>query len=80
MVGKIKIYTISSCPHCKALKEFLKSKNLEFENFNVEENEDAADYIIKKTSQTGFPVIEIGEEIIIGFNRKKIEEILHDKN
>jgi glutaredoxin-like YruB-family protein len=71
---KITIYTLSWCPHCIALKEYLKAKNYEFENIDVEEDEDAAEDIIEKTNQEGFPIVAIGDDIIIGFDPKKIEE------
>ncbi len=73
---QIKIYTLSWCPHCKALKEFLNNKGIKYENIDVEENEDKANEIIKKTGQSGFPIICINDEILIGFNEQKIESIL----
>ena len=73
---KITVYTLPSCGHCKALKAFLSRKNIEFENINVEENNEAAEEIIGKTGQSGFPVIDIGGELIIGFDEKEMEEKL----
>lgn len=74
---KITIYTLSWCPHCNALKNYLKSKKYEFENIDVEENEEIAEDIIEKTGQEGFPIIAIGNDFIIGFDPKKIEELLN---
>ena len=74
---KITIYTLSWCPHCSALKEYLKNKKYEFENIDVEENEDIAEEIIEKTGQSSFPIIDINGNILIGFDSKKIEEILN---
>ncbi|MFA5259463.1 MAG: glutaredoxin domain-containing protein [Candidatus Pacearchaeota archaeon] len=73
---KITIYTLSWCPHCNSLKEYLNSKKYIFENIDVEEDEDAAEDIVEKTGQEGFPIIKIDEDIIIGFDPKKIEELL----
>lgn len=73
---KITTYTLSWCPHCKALKEYLNKNKIEYENIDVEENEDAAEDIIEKTGQSGFPVIDIDGEILIGFDKDKIELIL----
>jgi len=73
---KITTYTLSWCPHCKALKEYLNSKKLEYENIDVEENDDAAEDIIEKTGQSGFPIIDIDGEILIGFDKDKIEVLL----
>ena len=73
---QIKIYTLSWCPHCNALKEYLNNRKIAYENIDVEENEQAADEITEKTGQSGFPIIYIDEEIIIGFNKDKIEELI----
>jgi len=72
-------YTLSWCPHCNALKQYLKDKKLEFENIDVEQNEDAAEEIIEKTGQSGFPIIDIDGEILIGFDKEKIEKLLKSK-
>jgi len=76
----ITIYTLSWCPHCNALKEYLNGKKIEYKNIDVEENEKEAEDIIEKTNQSSFPVIEIDEKTIIGFNKDKIEVLLNDKN
>ncbi len=73
---KIKIYTLSWCPHCKELKEFLSEMKIPFENFDVENDDSAAEYIIKKTGQEGFPVIEIENEVLIGFDKDKLLNLL----
>jgi len=60
-------------------KEFLKENNIEFEEINVEKNPKAAQEMVEKSGQTGVPVIDINGEIIVGFNRKKIKEVLKIK-
>lgn len=77
---EIIIYTLSWCPHCKALKEYLNNKSVEYKNIDVEENEDAAEEIIKKTGQSSFPVVQIEEDIIVGFDKDLIEKLLHKEN
>ena len=73
---KIIVYTLPYCGHCKALKAFLSRKNIEFKDINVDENNEAAEEIIGRTGQSEFPVIEIGGELIIGFDEKEMEEKL----
>lgn len=75
---KITTYTLSWCPHCKALKEYLNAKKIEYENIDVEENEEETEDIIEKTGQSGFPIIDIDGEIIIGFDKDKIEILLKE--
>ena len=73
---KIKIYTIPMCPHCITLKKYLKENKIEFENIDIEANEDAAEEIIKKTGQSGFPIIDIGGKIVIGFSKEELKSLL----
>jgi len=76
MRKKIAVYTIQDCPYCEELKDFLRKRGIEFEDTDVEENEDAAEEIIEKTGQEGFPVVDIDGEIIIGFDEEKISAAL----
>ena len=76
MVNKITTYTLSWCPHCNALKDYLKSEKLDFVNIDVENDEKAAEEIIEKTGQSGFPIVDIDGIIIIGFNKDKIKECI----
>lgn len=73
---KILIYTTTFCPWCIAAKNFFKKHNIPFQEINVEKDEKAAEEMIRKSGQTGVPVIEIDGKIIIGFDEKKIKETL----
>jgi glutaredoxin-like YruB-family protein len=75
----VKIYTTTLCPYCKMAKEFLKENNIEFEEINVGNDPKAAQEMVEKSGQTGVPVIDINGEVIVGFNRKKIKEVLKIK-
>jgi glutaredoxin 3 len=72
----VKVYSTPACPWCHRTKEFLKEHDVAFENIDVSADYDAAHEMIEKSGQTGVPVIEIDSEIIVGFDRTKISEIL----
>jgi len=57
-------------------KDFLKKNGVKFEDVNVQEDRKAAIEMINKTGQNGVPVIEVDGQIIIGFDRKKLVEVL----
>lgn len=76
---KVKIYTTPICPFCLAVKEFLKSKGIQFEEIDVSKNEEAAKEMIEKSGQMGVPVVEIDGEIVVGFNKEKISKLLNIK-
>jgi glutaredoxin 3 len=73
---KVKIYTTPTCPYCEMAKQYFKSKNIDYEEVDVSSDIEAAREMIEKTGQMGVPVIEIGDTIIIGFNRAAIERAL----
>jgi glutaredoxin-like YruB-family protein len=73
---KVKIYSTPGCNNCRMTKEFLKSKNIDFEDINIADNEEARNWLIEKTGHIGAPVIQIGDEFVFGFDRKKIESLL----
>ena len=76
MKKKIKVYGVPTCPFCKRTKEFLKSKGLNFEDIDVAADHNLAKEMVEKSGQMSVPVIEVDGEIIIGFDKEKIETLL----
>ena len=72
----VKIYSTQSCPWCKKTKEFLKSKKVKFKDIDVGANQKAAQEMIKKSGQTGVPVLDIDGKIIVGFKEEEIKKAL----
>ncbi len=79
MPTKIKVYSTNICPYCVALKEFLKSHGFEFEEIDVSENAEAQKEMVEKSGQMGVPVVQIDDEIIVGFDKVKITKLLKIK-
>lgn len=75
----IKIYSTPTCPYCVTLKNFLKEKGFQFEDIDVAMDERARDEMIEKSGQMGVPVIDINGQIVIGFDREKIIQLLNIK-
>lgn len=76
MNQKIQIYTTPACPYCHMAKEYFKSKNLAFEEYDVLKDLQKREEMIKETGAMGVPVIKINGKIVIGFNKGKINELL----
>ena len=72
----IKVYSTPTCPYCVTLKEYLKEHNIEFEDIDVSQDEKAQDEMIDKSGQMGVPVVDIDGEIVIGFNKEIINQLL----
>ena len=70
------IYTAPTCTWCKKLKEWLKKKKISYQEHDVVESDDAREIMIDKSAQMSVPVIEMGGEIIVGFDEARLEEIV----
>lgn len=73
----IKVYTTNSCPWCVKAKTYLKSKNITFEELNVQENMDARQEMVDKSRQMGVPVLDIDGTVIVGFDKPAIDSALN---
>ena len=74
--SKIEIYTTPSCAYCHMAKEYFKSKNLPYEEYDVMKDVQKRQEMITETGQMGVPVIKINGKVVIGFNKGKINELL----
>lgn len=72
----IKVYSTTTCPWCVKAKNYLKSKNVEFENVNVSEDPKAREELIEKTKQLAVPVLDINGTIVLGFDKPAIDKAL----
>lgn len=77
MIKKVKMYSTPTCGYCNIAKDFFDEKGIAVEVFDVSVDEKKRQELIDKSGQMGVPVIEIGGEIVVGFNQEKIEEILN---
>ncbi len=73
----VKVYSIPDCPWCVKVKKYLNSKNIEFEDINVQENVDGREEMISLTNQSSVPVINIDGNVIIGFEKEKLDSLLN---
>jgi glutaredoxin-like YruB-family protein len=76
MDKKVKIYSTPTCPYCIRAKQFLKDNNITFEDTDVATNQSATEEMIKISGQMGVPVLDIDGEIIVGFDKERIKQVL----
>lgn len=72
----VTIYTTPTCVYCKMSKEFFREKNIQYEEKNVAEDAAARDIMVQKSGQLGVPVIDIDGEIVVGFDKPRLSELL----
>jgi glutaredoxin-like protein NrdH len=81
MAAKVKIFTLSTCSHCKATKKFMQDNGIPFDCVDVDllqgaDRENILKEVEKYNPQRSFPTIIIGDNIIIGFRESDIREAL----
>ncbi len=72
----ITIYSTPTCHFCQMTKDFLKEKGIGYTEFNVASDLEKRQEMIQKSGQMGVPVIFIGNEMIIGFDKERIATYL----
>jgi glutaredoxin len=75
------LYALSTCPFCKMAKRFFESRNIPYNFVDVdllpeEEKEKTVAEVQRISGRRAFPVIVIGEEVIVGYDELRIREAL----
>ncbi len=70
------VYTTTTCPYCASVKQYLSSRGVAYTERNVERDGAAAAEMVRLSGQQGVPVTRIDDEIIIGFDRPRLDEAL----
>jgi glutaredoxin-like protein NrdH len=78
---KVKMYSLSTCSHCKATKKFLGECTIKYEFVDVdklegEERKAIIEDVKKFNPRCSFPTIIIGETVIVGYKEKELKEAL----
>lgn len=66
-MSKVTVYTSNTCPYCTMAKDYLKEREVDFEEKNVQTDKEARSELMAM-GYTGVPVICIDDEQIVGFD------------
>ena len=72
----VTIYSADWCAFCHAAKDYLDKIGVTYTEKNVEDDQTAAVEAVKKSGQMGIPVLDIDGQVIVGFDRPKIDAAL----
>jgi glutaredoxin 3 len=75
-MASVKIYSTPNCPYCKMAKQFLTENNIIYEEIDVSVNQLAAQEMISRSGQMGVPVLDIDGQIVVGFDKNKLKQLL----
>lgn len=79
MPRQVKIYTTPSCVYCRMTKEFFEANRIGYEEFNVASDAKAREEMITRSGQFGVPVTDVSGELVIGFDRARLSQLLDIK-
>ena len=77
----VKIFSLSTCSHCRATKKFIGECSIKYEFVDVDllkgdERKAIIEDVKKFNPRCSFPTIIIGEKVIVGFKEAEIKEAL----
>ncbi|NLN16277.1 MAG: glutaredoxin family protein [Firmicutes bacterium] len=77
LAKKVTVYSTRTCPWCDRAKNYLRSKNVDFEELDVANDPEALGEMIRLSNQMGVPVITVDDEVIVGFDRQRLDALLN---
>ena len=72
----VTIYSTPTCHFCHMAKDFLTEKGVAFTDYNVAADLEKRQEMLQKSGQMGVPVIDIGGDIVVGFDAEQVSRLL----
>ena len=73
---RVIMFSTPTCSYCKTAKQYFRQQGVRFKNVDVSKDPAAARDMIRRSGQQGVPQILVGNKIIVGFDRPKIDTLL----
>ena len=80
-MAEIKVYALTTCPHCKKAVEYLKKIGADFETIYIdklegEERKKVAEEVHKISGSYSVPLIVKGDKFVLGYVVDKLRELI----
>ncbi|MEA2078017.1 MAG: thioredoxin family protein [Candidatus Marinimicrobia bacterium] len=76
---RVTVYSTPTCSWCTTLKNYLKEHNISFRDVDVSRDMQAAEDMVKRSGQRGVPQTDISGQMIVGFDKARINQLLDIK-
>ena len=76
---KVTIYSTPTCHYCAMAKDYFNANSVKYESFDVASNIEKRREMMEKSGQLGVPVIIIDDQVVVGFDRPRLAELLEIK-
>jgi glutaredoxin-like YruB-family protein len=73
---RVTVYTTPTCSWCTTIKRHLQANGIQFREVNVAADQKAAEEMVKRSGQQGVPQTDIDGQIIVGFDKTRINSLL----
>jgi glutaredoxin-like YruB-family protein len=73
---RVTVYTTPTCSWCTTVKSHLKKHGIRYTELDVSRDQNAAAEMQRKSGQMGVPQTDIGGEIVVGFDKVKLNRLL----
>ena len=74
-MSKVTVYSTQSCQYCRMAKAFLEKHGVPYDSIDVGSDSKAAEKMIELSGQRGVPVITVDDEVIVGFDSQRLNEL-----
>ncbi len=75
-VKNVTVYTTPTCSWCTTVKRHLQENGIQYREVNVAADTKAAEEMVRKSGQQGVPQTDINGQIVVGFDKAKINTLL----
>jgi alkyl hydroperoxide reductase subunit F len=80
MMSTVTVYSTQYCQYCRMAKAFLDKHGVPYESIDVGADSKAAEKMIELSGQRGVPVIVVDNEVIVGFDSQRLNELFGEAN
>ncbi|NQU33257.1 MAG: hypothetical protein HQ521_08485 [Bacteroidetes bacterium] len=74
---RVTVYSTPTCSWCTTLKNHLKNNGITYSEIDVSKDQKAAENMRRRSGQQGVPQTDIGGQMIVGFDKIKINALLN---
>lgn len=75
LMSTVTVYSTKNCPYCRMAKAFLDKQNVAYTAIDVGADAAAAKKMVELSGQRGVPVITVDDEVIVGFDSQRLNEL-----
>lgn len=77
---RVTVYTTPTCTWCTTIKRHLDQNGIKYREIDVSKDQKAAEAMVRKSGQQGVPQTDINGQMIVGFDKNRINTLLEINN